>query len=425
MNKSTRLNAILLVCSLLFSSCIQPNPVSEMSAPAASEAQAPERAADSTGAYASGNYPDLFAELLDKPASESQAKLDTAFDQLFYGNDDTQRVYYPVGEDMAYIADIGNGDVRSEGMSYGMMISVQMNKQEEFNRIWKWTKTHMYREKAPYKGYFAWHCTFEGKQIDSNPASDGEIWFATTLFFASARWGDGEGIFDYRAEAQTILDAMLLPRTGNVDTPMFDLANKMVVFVAKLGNNTYTDPSYHLPAYYELWARWADKENDFWKEAATASRDFFKLTVHPQTGLMPDYANFDGTPHSNSEHSYFRFDAWRTASNIAVDHAWFAVDPWQVEQSNRLLDFFAAQGIESYVNQFDLDGTPRSSDHSSGLVAMNAVAAIAATTPNRTDFVQALWDQSIPSGQWRYYDGMLYLIGLLHVNGNFRIYEPT
>jgi oligosaccharide reducing-end xylanase len=38
--------------------------------------------------------------------------------------------------------------------------------------------------------------------------------------------------------------------------------------------------------------------------------------------------------------------------------------------------------------------------------------------------VQALWDAQIPSGKWRYYDGMLYMLGLLHVSGSFRIYTP-
>ncbi len=413
-HRNSLLFPLLAIGVLLLSSCTDLLTLSQ-----------PRSTGSSAGSFSSGEYPNLFADLLDKTPSESQAKLDATFQQLFYGDEDSQRVYYPVGEDMAYMADIGNGDVRSEGMSYGMMITVQLDKQEEFDRLWKWTKTHMYRENAPYKGYFAWHTTFDGRQIDSNPASDGEIWFATALFFASGRWGDGEGIFNYRAEAQAILDAMLEPRSSGVDKTMFNLENKMVVFVPQRGNNEFTDPSYHTPAYYELWARWADKDNEFWKEAAGASRDFFKLTVHPETGLMPDYANFDGTPRDNAEHNYFRFDAWRTASNIAVDHAWFAADPWQIEQSNRLLDFFAAQGIKSYANQFDLDGTPRSSDHSPGLVAMNAVAALAATTtPHRTDFVQALWDQPTPSGKWRYYDGLLHLMGLLHVSGNFRVYEP-
>jgi oligosaccharide reducing-end xylanase len=405
--------ALAIILSLLLTACQQRSPAAPKSA------QATVR-----GAYASGNYPNYFAELLGKTPSATQAKLDAAFQQLFYGDDATQRVYYPVGADMAYIADIGNGDVRSEGISYGMMIAVQLDKQAEFNRLWQWAKRYMYHVQAPYQGYFAWHCTFDGKQIDGNPAPDGEIWFATALFFAAGRWGNGHGIFNYRAEAQSILDAMLRPRTGSIDTPMFNPTNKLVVFVPHLSANGYTDPSYHLPAYFALWARWADKQNDFWQAAATASRNFLQASVHPQTGLMPDYANFDGTPYNNAEHNYFRFDAWRTAANIAVDHTWFAVDPWQVTQSNRLLDFFAAQGIDRYANQFALDGTPRATDHSPGLVAMNAVAALAATTPNRTAFVQALWDQAIPSGQWRYYDGLLHLIGLLHVSGNFRIYEP-
>jgi oligosaccharide reducing-end xylanase len=107
-----------------------------------------------------------------------------------------------------------------------------------------------------------------------------------------------------------------------------------------------------------------------------------------------------------------------------VDHAWFAADPWQVEQSNLVLDFLASQGIASYPNQFALDGTPLSGDHSTGLVSMAAVAALAADPETGKPFVQALWDSSIPSGKWRYYDGMLYMLGMLHVGGYFRIYLP-
>ena len=44
---------------------------------------------------------------------------------------------------MAYIYTADTDDVRSEGMSYGMMICVQMDKREEFNRLWKWAKTYM------------------------------------------------------------------------------------------------------------------------------------------------------------------------------------------------------------------------------------------------------------------------------------------
>ena len=123
-------------------------------------------------------------------------------------------------------------------------------------------------------------------------------------------------------------------------------------------------------------------------------------------------------------HKDFRFDAFRNASNVALDWAWFAADPWQVEQSNRLLDFFRAQGLDRYVNQYALDGKPLSGERSSGLIAMNAVAGLAADPDKSKDFVQALWDLEIPSGQWRYYDGLLYFLALLQVSGNYRIYTP-
>ncbi|RPI94045.1 MAG: glycoside hydrolase, partial [Chloroflexi bacterium] len=297
-----------------------------------------ERAKHSVGAFESNQYRNLFAEYLGKSDAEAKARIDAAWDQLFYGDDDSERVYYPVGEDMAYIEDIGNGDVRSEGMSYGMMIAVQLDKKEEFDRLWKWAKTYMYHSDGPFQGYFSWHCTPKGMRLDAVPASDGEEWFVMALLFASARWGDGEGIFDYRGQAQEILDVMLHKKDeGNGPaTNMFDPMQKMVVFVPVLGGPAgFSDPSYHLPAYYELWARWAERDNQFWLEAAQTSRAYFKKAAHPKTGLMPDYAQFDGTPYSFGApgHEDFRFDAFRTLSNVAVDYAWFAADPWQVDQS--------------------------------------------------------------------------------------------
>lgn len=411
---------VLILASGLVSCSTTPTPLlPSMSVTPVTATQLP------SGAFASGEYRNLFKEYLGKSETEIEAKIENSWEQLFYGDDASERVYYPVGADMAYIEDIGNGDVRSEGMSYGMMIAVQLNKKEEFDRLWNWAKTYMYQSEGPFTGYFAWHCTTDGKQLDANPASDGEEWFATALFFASARWGDGEGIYSYRAQAQEILDITLHKETDNVATNMFHLEHKQVVFVPMVGRaSSFTDPSYHLPAYYELWARWSARDNDFWAEAAHISRAFFKKAAHPQTGLMPDYANFDGTPYGADDHKDFRFDAWRTLSNVAVDYAWFGADPWQVEQSTRVLDFLASQGIDSYPNQFTLDGSPLSSDHSTGLISMAAVAALAADPEIGRPFVQELWDAQIPSGKWRYYDGMLYMLGMLHVSGNFRIHTP-
>jgi oligosaccharide reducing-end xylanase len=394
----------------------------------AGTAQHPPDLTKRGGAYFTGVYPDLFVDLLGKSHAEVTARVESTFQHLFYGDDRTERVYYAVNPDMAYIKDIGNNDVRTEGMSYGMMIAFQMNKKEEFDRLWKWAKTFMQFPDGPHKGYFGWHCAADGTLLDSTAASDGEEWFVMSLFLASARWGDGPGIYAYGPEAKMILHTMLhkesQPGHDGV-TNMFDAKEKLVAFVPEVSANQFTDPSYQVPHFYELWARWADRDNQFWCDVASASRRFLERTAHPVTGLFPDYAGFDGTPVSpwGGGHKDFRFDAWRVAMNVAVDWLWFEKDEWEVAQSNRLLDFFHSQGVTSHGNRYTLDGRKLGDDHSAGLVAMNAVAALASTNDNRKDFVAELWDTSVPSGLYRYYDGMLYMLAMLHLSGNFRIYD--
>jgi oligosaccharide reducing-end xylanase len=391
----------------------------------------PPTVQDSTGSYFSGTYQNLFVNVLGKEEREVKTKVDQAFRQLFYGDDDNERVYYPVEPDMAYVEDILHGDVRSEGMSYGMMIAVQLDKKQEFDRIWKWAKTHMQHKTGPRKTYFAWHCTPRGEVLDSTAASDGEEWFVTALFFASSRWGDGKGMYNYRVEAQSILDAMLHQEESDendgVITNMFNRKEAQVVFVPEIQGAGFTDPSYHLPHFYELWARWANQDNEIWCHAASTSRKFLKKTVHPVTGLAPNYARFDGAPFDpwNGGHRDFRFDAWRVAMNIAVDYAWFAKDAWQVTQSDRLLSFFRSQGIGQYGNQYTLDGKKLADDHSSGLVSMNAVACLAAKDPRKQEFLEELWNLPVPAGPPRYYDGLLYMLAMLQVSGNFKVYDLT
>ncbi len=382
------------------------------------------------GAFQMGIVTNLFSECLGKSETQIRAKIDGAFTQLFYGNDDSQRIYYPVEPDMAYIKDILNGDVRTEGMSYGMMIAVEMDRKKEFDHLWKWAKTHMQHAGGPHRNFFAWHCRTDGSTIDFNSASDGEEWFVTALFFASARWGDGKGIFDYRAEARAILGSMLHqdanPESNGKIVNMFDRKKMQVVFVPTVQLSGFTDPSYHLPHFYELWARWADQDNDFWRDAARSSREFLKKAAHPSTGLTPDYADFDGSPVDpwNRGHGDFRYDAWRTAMNIAVDYAWFKADPWAVEQSNRMLRFFHSRGMGRYGSQYTLDGQQLDDGHSDGLVAMNAAACLAATDPVRNEFVAELWNLPVPQDEYRYYDGCLYMLALLQCGGQFRIHGP-
>lgn len=386
---------------------------------------APPAAKTAQGAFATGHHRNLFTELLGKSESDVQAKIDAAWAHFFHGREADQRLYYPVGADQAYIADIGNQDVRSEGMSYGMMLAVQLDKRAEFDRLWRWVKAHMYHADGPRRGYFAWQCRFDGTVIDPGTASDGEEWFAMTLLFAAHRWGATPGDIDYAAEAQALLDSMRRGDRGEGVTAIFDPVHRQVVFSPSADASRFTDPSYHLPFFYELWARWDRTEagRRFWAECATVSREYFRRAAHPKTGLMSEYAHFDGRPLAG-EKGHFQYDAWRTLAHVALDHAWFAADPWQIEQSNRVLRFLRSQG-DFIPDRYTLDGKPISTDDSIGLFAMAAVAGLAADAENARPFVQRLWDAPPPEGRWRYYNGLLYFLALLEAGGRFQVHAPA
>src|SRR5690606_499475 len=148
-------------------------------------------------------YRNLFKEFLNKTDAEVTAKVNAAFQHLFHGGEDAT-IYYDFSGDEAYIVDVNNQDIRSEGMFYGMTIAVQLDKKAEFDKLWKWARTHMYVSSDQYAGYFNWQMEIDRNRnvlvADGPAAPDGEEYFAHALLLASRRWGDGQGIFNYGTE---------------------------------------------------------------------------------------------------------------------------------------------------------------------------------------------------------------------------------
>jgi oligosaccharide reducing-end xylanase len=319
----------------------------------------------------------------------------------------------------------------------------------------------------------------DGTPRSVSAAPDGEEYYAMALYFAAHRWGNGKGIYNYQAEAEQILHGMrhhavqsatpplrihaadtpFVPpdkpwpspnnrtraaeaaregkpwppfqpdRTPHAVTvgPMVDEAHTMIRFVPET-NVPGTDASYHLPAFYELWARWGPREDRaFWTQAADVSRALFVQVTGPQTGLSPDRSNFDGSPilGRNGEPVEFGYDSWRTVSNWSVDYSWWEKDARERALSDRVQKFLFAQGIHAFADRYTLDGRPLSMRHSPGMVAAAAVGGLAAAPGDTSKaFLEELWNMPVPSGEQRYFDGMLYLMSLMHVSGEFRVIEP-
>lgn len=437
MRKTGKLTtAVLSVAALLAST--------SGTALAASSTSAPP-AAKQRGAAQTGVYPNLFTQA-GYSKKNVDARVDAAWQQLFHGapgtdpnRNDGQSVYYQLNPTMAYVEDIGNQDVRTEGMGYAMMIAVQLNHKSEFDSLWNFAKTKMQLKSGPEKYYFAWHTHTNGDIIDTGVAPDGDQWISAALTFASGRWGNGTGTYNYGNQAEKILHAMWHASDAPGGANMFDLKTYLPVFSPPFAEN-YTDASYSLPSFYKVFAAADPTDKDLWAKAYTAGEKLLQNAAHLTTGLVPDYSNFDGTPYfrageTPTDNSYthnFQEDAWRAIANANIDAEWYGLKPWQTKYSNTLEKFFEKQGVNTYVSRYHLDGTPLTTGqntyepaHAQGLVAMNATSAISATNKNKVDFVRDLWNTPVPSGQARYYDGLLYMLGMLYDSGKFRDWSPA
>lgn len=379
------------------------------------------------GAFETGIYRNLWSEY-GYSEKEVKNRLEDAFQTIFYGTEE-ERFYREAGDDMGYLEDTGNHDVRTEGMSYGMMVCVQLDKKEEFDRIWKWVKTYMWMSEGEGRYYFRWSCNTDGTPNSDGPAPDGEEFFAMALFFASNRWGDGEGIFNYSQEARNILSECV--HKGEEDhpgEPMWDRERKLIKFIPGVD---FTDPSYHLPHFYELFALWANEEDrDFWKQAAQASREYLHLACHPNTGLSPEYSEYDGTPHTEhveqfGRHDWYYSDAYRTMANIGLDSLWFGKDPWQKEIAQTFQEFYCVKQQEHWDGVFLVDGTrlEEKALHPVAVIAVNAQASLAAEGEFSRACMEKFWNTPLRTGDRRYYDNFLYMFAFMALSGNYRIWK--
>jgi oligosaccharide reducing-end xylanase len=244
-------------------------------------------------------------------------------------------------------------------------------------------------------GAIAWHVQTSGKVLSTGGAPDGDEWFAAALVFAHYRWGDTSGKYNYKTEAQSVLDM--------VRTQDFDPSNHLVQYYAGAGNTSQgTDGSYILPAYYQVWACFDTANADFWTAATSAGRNFFHAAAG-SNGVIGDQSSFTGqTTNSSGD------DKLRCVANIMSDHNFFNADPWQTQ---------------TYAPEYgahEATGTTSTAE-----LACDGLLGFGLPSSSGKPFVSNLWNAAIPSGQWRYYDGTLYTIALLHVSGAFHLWYGT
>jgi len=126
--------------------------------------------------------------------------------------------------------------------------------------------------------------------------------------------------------------------------------------------------------------------------------------------------------------------------NIALDYSWACKDKeWQQQYANTIQNFLYSKGIDTFLDQYNVDGTmvtdtlqagdaPKALRHSIGLVATSAAASLVSTHVKGKEFVNRLWNakhEADKDGYFDgYYDGLLRLFAFMHLSGRYRIIEP-
>ncbi len=390
------------------------------------------------GCCAVGSAQGLFGSMLGKSKAEVTEHLDMMWRHFFtpadlsrFDKDGEKGVYYETSDGLAFIMDTGSNDVRTEGMSYGMMISVQLDKRDVFDKLWQWSKRYMaYPKDSAWDGYFCWQCDTKGNKIGTSNASDGELYYVTALLLASERWGEPR----YAEEANTILDKVMSKdgrKTGVYN--LFNKDNYLITFVPDRVGSKFTDPSYMLPAFLDKWSRSAQSNREFWKKAATAARQHL-IDAAGEMSIYPDYSTYEGKPYrwngAEYDTSIYMYDAQRCPMNVGMDYYLCGADKERQQKVLRKwLQFVKKDGFKH--SHFNVNGKVAKvpdNMYGEGMAGADAVAAYAladsedpADKALARELVQRLWDTPMPTGKYRYYAGMVMFLSQLHVAGMFKL----
>lgn len=104
---------------------------------------------DSFAHYPDSRPPSVF-ERFGYGREDILSRLERNWYEMFEG---PNKIYWESDDGLGYVMDTGNNDVRTEGMSYAMMLAVQYDRRDVLGRIWG-------RRRAPRcraNPLMAWH----------------------------------------------------------------------------------------------------------------------------------------------------------------------------------------------------------------------------------------------------------------------------
>jgi len=274
----------------------------------------------------------------------------------------------------------------SEGIGYGMLLSVYANDQPTFDKLWQYSQHWL-----DSNGLMNWYISPDGTQVlGTGAASDADEDMAYALIAADARWG-GKGSLsaNYIDLAKT--------QIGKIWQYEVDHSHNDVLLPGDMGFATsplVINISYFAPAYYKVFGKVTGQTTN-WNNAAKTSYDVIEQTLTAQNGnqnngLVPAWSTNTGTPMAPSGSpgmpTWHQLDSCRTPYRVAADYCWNA-EPRALTYLQKITGFYAGIGAANLVDGYDLNGNPHPTNVTTGgprAASFNGPAGVGAMATGAT-----------------------------------------
>ncbi|MBK8807564.1 MAG: Ig-like domain-containing protein [Bacteroidales bacterium] len=200
----------------------------------------------------------------------------------------------------------------SEGIAYGMLLSVYASDKAVFDGLWAY-----YKANSNGNGVMNWKIGGCTGVTGANGATDAELDAAMALIIAAEQWSAQSAT--YTAEARTLIKKIKqFEMTGDGQTLNGD---------AWGNTNTCRNPSYFSPGYYKEFAKIDSENATFWNTTAiNASNTLLTANRNSTSGLVSNWCDNAGTENScgntGSGAAGYGADACRNPWRTAVDYLW-------------------------------------------------------------------------------------------------------
>jgi endo-1,4-beta-D-glucanase Y len=337
-----------------------------------------------------------------------------------------------------------NNDSVSEGIAYGMLISVYMNDKALFDGLWGYWKGN-----AVDQLLMTW-------QIPggSGSATDADEDAAFAMLMASRQW-TGSPSTDTTAYATLATNLMhaVLANDMSTSSPFILGGNNYKTNASLTGT---TNPSYFAPAWYRVFAT-ADTANAAaWTALANNTyTNLGNISASSAQGLYGAWcsnncsipASNQGSQNSTTDMIY-QYDSHRIPFRIGLDFCWNGATAANggttasgyLAKTSAFFQGKSAAGIGRILDIYNRDGTDPtivvSAPNSASIIGTAAVGAMSSATYATflNDAYQAVFDMvtrgtlapADPSGKtpYSYYNATVGMLTLLTMTGNFTVFAP-